>query len=144
MAENEVPEGGLLAEREALVEVARALWAQLPDDCDRIRLEALSFADFSEHRKRAFNAEGERVIGASYPVVKALEKLRRVMYKPNTGTWFTATFDLVRPGKLETHFDYDNEPDWSVAPSDDTYRAEAEKFPRSPEHTPEWMRAKLG
>lgn len=143
MAENETPSGGLLDQREALVAVARAMWDVLPDEYDSVTCTAMVMGGFGEYQQQAHSTEDSKVIGASYPLIKAVTELRRIMYRPQTGTWYTATFRLVRPGQLETHFDYDSEPEWTMQPSDDSYRQDAEAFPRSPEHTPDWMRAKL-
>lgn len=144
MSDNNSIPSGLLAEREAMIAVAKELWALLPDDCERISCEALVFADYAEYRKTAYKADGEsKHIGSHYPLVKAMENLRRVMYKPGKGTWYKAVFNIARPGQVTTNYDYNTEPDWSVRPGDATYRADLEKFPREDALIPDWMRAKL-
>lgn len=145
MSDNNEAQGGLLAEREAMVAVAKELWALLPDDCERITCEALMFADYSEYRKTAITKSGEsRNIGSHYPLVKAMENLRKVMHKPGKGTWYTAHFTVMRPGKVTTNYDYDTEPNWSVKPGDATYAADLERYPRETQLIPAWMQDKLG
>lgn len=145
MSDNNSAQGGLLAEREAMIAVAKELWSLLPDDCERISCEALVFADYAEYRKTAFTTSGEeRSIGSHVPLVRAMENLRQVMYKPGKGTWYKAVFNIARPGQVTTNYDYNTEPDWTVRPGDATYRADLEKFPREPELVPDWMRSKLG
>lgn len=75
--------------------------------------------------------------------VRALHQMRTLMARPGTGAWFSARCRLRAPGWLSFDFDYDNEPAWSTPTSVGHYLEEAERHPRSPEHTPPWLARRL-
>ena len=81
MAENETPSGGLLDQREALVAVARAMWDVLPDEYDSVTCTAMVMGGFGEYQQQAHSTEDSKVIGASYPLIKAVTE-------PRPSAWF--------------------------------------------------------
>ncbi|MDM8085133.1 hypothetical protein QUV83_10185 [Cellulomonas cellasea] len=66
--------------------------------------------------------------------------LRERMYHPGVGTWYTAAVTVYADGRIETNFDYDNEPAYPFAPL--SWAADAERYPRAAEMTPGWLTAK--
>lgn len=77
----------------------------------------------------------------SFDALDRLDDLRAAMYRPGAGTWFTARFSVFADGRITTDFDYDNEPTYDFAPN--SWIADAENFPRTPENTPAWLTAKV-
>ncbi|MCC2313279.1 hypothetical protein [Cellulomonas xiejunii] len=71
---------------------------------------------------------------------RALTQLRKDMYRPGAGTWFTATITVYAEGRITTDFDYDNEPAADFAPL--SWADDAQRFPRTPQNTPTWLAAK--
>ncbi|MDC7120242.1 hypothetical protein OMK64_01680 [Cellulomonas fimi] len=69
-----------------------------------------------------------------------LLELRSRMYRPGLGAWYTATIRVTPDGRITADFDYDHEPTYEFAP--DSWRRDAERFPRTPENTPDWLAAK--
>ncbi|MFI0482179.1 hypothetical protein [Actinomadura sp. 9N215] len=76
-----------------------------------------------------------------------LRELRAGMYEPGKGTWFSAEYVVVRPGRYSVDFDYDNEPSFTATlnfkPSPMTYVNDLKWFPRDDEHIPGWLRQKI-
>lgn len=76
-----------------------------------------------------------------------LEELRDVMYSQGSGTWFSATFRVVREESGETSanasFNYDEEPEWNFPVDPGQYAIDLEDFPRDEENIPDWLRERL-
>ncbi|WP_246006976.1 hypothetical protein [Actinomadura pelletieri] len=69
--------------------------------------------------------------------------MRTRMYTQGKGTWFTAEYVIVHPGRYSVDFDYDNEPDFGFEIDTKTYANEMKYFPRDEEYIPTWLRQKL-
>lgn len=74
---------------------------------------------------------------------RQLRALRELTYEPGKGAWFTAVLRFESGGRFSADFDYDNEPAWYDTVSPLSYVDEVERFPRDPEHTPDWLRRRL-
>jgi|GEM_PF-865732 len=70
-----------------------------------------------------------------------ISDLRARMYRPGAGTWFTMVVDVFAQGRVAFAFDYDNPPAFDFAPN--SWAEDAERFPRTAENTPDWLRAKV-
>ncbi len=68
---------------------------------------------------------------------RTLRTMRRAMYRPGVGTWFTATFTVGADGRFAAEFDYDTEPSHTFDPA--SWAADAQRFPRAPAHIPAWL-----
>nr|WP_269440217.1 immunity protein YezG family protein [Arthrobacter sp. zg-Y769] len=75
---------------------------------------------------------------------KLMSELRKLMYRPGYGTWFSLTMKIDDQGHAETHYNYDEEAAWSFPLDDESYVEDQQKFPRDPEHIPAWLAPKLG
>jgi hypothetical protein len=65
-------------------------------------------------------------------------RLKNGMYRPGAGTWFTMTFELSADGSYTAGFDYDGEPEMAgYIP--EHFLKEVARFPRDPEHVPDWL-----
>ncbi|MCQ1951516.1 hypothetical protein NNX28_16475 [Arthrobacter sp. zg-Y859] len=73
-----------------------------------------------------------------------VEELRKLMYRPGYGTWFSLTVKIGDQGQAETHYNYDEEAAWTFPLSDQSYVEDQQRFPRDPEHIPAWLAPKLG
>ncbi|RFS85505.1 hypothetical protein D0T12_10765 [Actinomadura spongiicola] len=65
------------------------------------------------------------------------------MYTQGKGTWFTAEYVIVRPGRYSVNFDYDNEPNFGFEIDPLTYANEMKYFPRDEEYIPTWLSQKI-
>jgi hypothetical protein len=67
-------------------------------------------------------------------------RLRAGMYRPGVGTWIAARFRLTHPVKYRVDYNSTGQPDWSTPPPAEAYAEELHRFPRDPEHIPDWLR----
>jgi hypothetical protein len=143
-------EHGLEAQQELSGLVAQDLYDALPDEADEIRHVITIFVQYSQSMILLFR-DGEEV--GSLPDIKGLgdhvEALRKAMYSPTGGTWFSAVFRVFRDGRMKASFNYDEEPvvtDVQGRPREimpALYAKDLEVFPRSAAATPAWLAAKV-
>lgn len=79
-------------------------------------------------------------------VGRLVKELRDVMYWPGVGTWLSMELTVARTGgkgKVDVRFDYDGRPDWTDPPNPTLYAKELHKYPRDPEHIPDWLRERI-
>ena len=86
----------------------------------------------------------EERANASDDDIPLLRQLRKLMYRPGYGTWFSMEMRLDNRGHVETHYNYDEEAEWSFPLDDESYVEDQQRFPRDPEHIPAWLAPKLG
>lgn len=72
-----------------------------------------------------------------------MSSLREGMYEQDRGSWFTARLVLEPPGKYQIEYDYDGEPTYVPPLTSGAYALDFQYYPRSEEHTPDWLREKL-
>lgn len=73
----------------------------------------------------------------------AFAELRRLVYRPGRGTWFTARYVVNAPTRININYNLDHDPlMFPPVPASDFAR-DLEAFPRDPSHIPDWLRAKL-
>ena len=75
-------------------------------------------------------------------VAKALAEMRHLSADPEKGTWFTTLVTVTPEGKLTMTSNVNTEPKFTTDLTEEHLRAEARQFPRTVEHTPEWLAAK--
>jgi hypothetical protein len=75
-------------------------------------------------------------------VSSRMSSLREGMYEQDRGSWFTARL-VLEPGKYQIEYDYDGEPTYVPPLTAGTYALDFQHYPRSDEHTPDWLREKL-
>ncbi|OKL53848.1 hypothetical protein BSZ39_07295 [Bowdeniella nasicola] len=76
-------------------------------------------------------------------VAPLLVKLRMATAKPDRGAWFSAFLAITPNGQFQISLDYDNEPRLTREFPPDVWQAELQRFPRTKENIPSWLRAKL-
>jgi len=123
--------------------LATGLASIAPPGWSQIRYTVQTVGPTSIPHTVAQTADGEVVVNEWLPIEAddVLHSLRREMYRPGAGTWFTATITVRTDARLATDFDYDNEPEYGFAPN--SWVAESQKFPRTPQNTPAWLAAKV-
>ena len=77
------------------------------------------------------------------PSYRRFRELRDAMFREGHGTWFSMTVELESDGHMRASYNYDQEPEWDVPIGDDEYAADLERYPRRPEHIPQWLKDKL-
>ena len=134
---------GMPAERDALRILGKALHAVIPRDHDRViaRISVVGGVTAGTIELHAANGSSTS-LSSGRGVFRAARDLRRVMSKPEAGTWFTGVFTVTAGGKLSARYDYDHEPEPGSFAAE-AYRADFDEFPRTPKNTPDWLAAIL-
>ncbi len=133
-----------LPERARLVnEIAQLVLAEVPQPWDRAVLHFRALTTSAEDA--LFLVTGDQELKDFPPddTIDLLFALRRVMYVPGAGTWFSMELEITADGRTATRFNYDAEPSWALAPGDATYVEDLKMFPRDVEHQPAWLRERL-
>ncbi|WP_017586927.1 hypothetical protein [Nocardiopsis ganjiahuensis] len=118
---------------------------RLPRVGDRYRevvLEASYLAGYRRVRVVATTADGERRgLWPHHQIPPLLGRLRAGSYEPDRGTWFGFRMALTGDGR---GVEYDaGEPAFESDPTDWSFALDQVYYPRSAEHTPPWLRARL-
>lgn len=128
-----------------LQRVAQGVVNGAPTGWQRIRVLCHMVGNGGDIMVAATTAEGKEAGLRSVPgdVAKALAELRHLTAKEEEGTWFTALVTIEPQGRITMRLDPATEPRTTKEPDAQRYREEAQYFPRSPEHTPDWLAAKF-
>ncbi|ASO22700.1 hypothetical protein FHR81_005234 [Actinoalloteichus hoggarensis] len=126
---------------EIVREIGRALRASAPPDWQEIRLHYRATVEIGEADLEATATTGE-VIRWDHPIecVMLFDHLREGMRRAKEGTWFTASCVINRSGNCTMEFDYNSAPSWRTPIPPSAYLLDLQRFPRSEEHTPPWLR----
>jgi hypothetical protein len=131
-------------ERKAVESAVRALSAIAPPGWRR-----LSFAFYATVGIDSASLETVCMDGSTRRLVppgraiRHMDELRTATYRADRGAWFTARLDIERSGRYSVEFDYDGEPDFTPPLTASAYALDLDRFPRSSEHTPGWLKDKL-
>ena len=64
---------------------------------------------------------------------------RRLMYRQDSGAWFSARVTVTDQGDYRSDYDYEHEPRFDPPVSRDLFVKDLEVFPRHPSHVPAWL-----
>lgn len=121
--------------------IARALVADLPPEWREVSAVYRATTSYAELDADVAGPSGRSQL-RSLPegLEDHFEQLRREMYQPGKGTWFTARLTVTADGHFSTDFDYDHQPAWSIPVDAGIYAADLAEFPRDAEHVPDWLK----
>ncbi|MCC9176044.1 hypothetical protein [Arthrobacter sp. zg-Y179] len=125
-------------------DLARVVDGSVRAGWQSLKFEVLSAGTVTESMIYVDRNGVEERANSSNDDIPLLRQLRKLMYRPGYGTWFSMVMRLDNQGHAETHYNYDEEADWSFPLADKTYQRDQQKFPRDPEHIPAWLAPKLG
>lgn len=130
----------LVQQGEAQMAVVRALFESLPRQGWRTCVVRI--------RSTVVRAESVVVVtdstgvsqAAKSPIgmVSAFKRLRELMATQGRGAWLSAVLTATSDGKCTFDYNYNDRPDWITHPSDESYIADLEAFPRPAELVPDW------
>lgn len=128
-----------------LQRIAQGVVNGAPLGWQRIRVLCTMVGNFGQVMVAATDADGtekgmNRVPG---DVAKALAEIRHLSAEPERGTWFTTLVTITPEGKLTVTSNVNTEPKFTKEITAEHLREEARQFPRTPEHTPQWLAAKF-
>ncbi|MDR1851357.1 MAG: antitoxin YezG family protein [Propionibacteriaceae bacterium] len=131
-----------LTEREALLGCIDALWRVFPIDADSIICQCAALSNASWSRTYVYLPDGTGTsITASREVHTAFTELRKAMYRPGLGTWWSATLTVWDSGQNNIEYNYDTPPEWN--PGGIYYVDDLHHYPINPEFRPQWLRERL-
>jgi len=132
------------AEREVVNGAVRALRSAAPVGWQRLGFEFRATVGIDSASFEVEGADGEwRKAMPPGQAVGRMDELRRVMYRSDKGAWFTARLEIEHSGRFSAAFDYEGEPDFTPPLTPSAYALDLERFPRTDEHIPTWLREKL-
>ncbi|WP_264029056.1 hypothetical protein [Cellulosimicrobium sp. SH8] len=74
---------------------------------------------------------------------EALAELRRVTAPPGLGAWFSVSLTVRAGGAVDASYDFDSEPGFLPPAGPEDFARDLERFPRSVETQPSWLRERL-
>lgn len=125
-------------------DLARVLDGSVARGWQSLKYDVLSAGTVMESMIYVDRNGVEERANASDDDIPLLRQLRKLMYRPGYGTWFSMEMRLDNQGHVETHYNYDEEAEWSFPLDDESYVEDQQRFPRDPEHVPAWLAPKLG
>ncbi|GGC97119.1 hypothetical protein GCM10011512_25160 [Tersicoccus solisilvae] len=131
-------------EQEKFIAVARQLHALIPPAFEKIDMRVSATHAVQTSVITAEDQQGNRQsLQGSDEVDDAVDDLRAAMYRPGSGTWFSAVLTVTAAGKADASYNYDDEPTWPFPVDPQVYATDLEAFPRDDAHLPEWLRQKV-
>lgn len=135
----------MIQQQQLLDEAGQVLLREMqPSEGESLRYETSSLIGYVERIVYV-----EVLDGTSKParpprqLLDIMKSLRDVMYRPGSGTWFSATITVSHTGRASADFNYDNEPYWETPVASVLYAQDLEKYPRDDAEIPDWLRQQL-
>lgn len=129
-----------------LTEIGQSALAAAPRGWTRITLEASGMGPSTDTSARAETLAGIELFTIDAAGAGACAKLRKAMFKDNTGTWYRASFAIDSSRQLTVEFDYEAKLFDEDEDGEDFIISllldDQKRFPRDPEHLPDWHPAK--
>jgi hypothetical protein len=143
--EEDIPDSGLYAQRDALDAAVKAIRVMIPVTCDRIEYEGAYLAKTRGSTSVALTESGIRtpMKGLGLEVSAAFDRLRAVMYVPAEGSWFMVHATVWANGKSQVRFGYDEEPPSDYVIGGISYLTDQHYFPIDEDKQPGWLKQKL-
>ncbi|TNY38854.1 hypothetical protein [Thermomonospora catenispora] len=131
-----------IEQMERLEEITVSLLDVLPAGWRELTIDFESIGRFVGVRGTLTMSDGStRAWSPPHQVLTSLDNLRTGMYAEGRGTWFSCRLSLTPPGRYTIDYDRQNQPSVPATPED--IALEQRRFPRSPEHMPDWYRTGL-
>jgi hypothetical protein len=112
----------------------------LPADWESAEVDCHMISRAAEFQCRYTTRVGETEwIEAPDQLDRHFSALRDLLYEPNKGAWYSATFRVNSAGKFSVDFDYERRPAFRLWPSDQAWFDDLAKYPRDPDLIPAWM-----
>jgi len=138
--------GDLYAEQEALAEAVAELRSLIPPGCERVECVVQCLVGETSSVANAYTSLSEKVYmkGTSRETSIALQRLRKVMYRPGAGSWFSVAMTVWTDGRSQAQYTYDQEPDWiQPPPTGISFLTDQHFFPIDEDKQPQWLKDRL-
>lgn len=138
-----------VARQEQLIdEIALHLADEVEGDWSTLVFNHRNLSMFFTGRIDVHRPDGSFAYARPPDTILALtDELRRVMYEPGKGAWFSARWTIACEGGVtpttNVAFNYDDEPVWRWPAHPGLYALDLETFPRDEDRIPAWLRQKV-
>jgi hypothetical protein len=133
------------AEDSLIEEIARLIFEMRDPAWSQVAIE-IAFADgFSQMRtwSRTGREDPWRPTARYAPMSEDLAgrfaELRRIMYRPDVGTWLSAQLTVSDGGDYSSDFDLNGKPHFDPPVAPELFLEDLRAFPRDPSRVPAWM-----
>lgn len=123
-----------------LDQVRQALLGKVAEGWRQVEVNYTASASLNQARIVVRAADGSTpAVNAPAELDETMTAIRRVMYEPGRGTWFSAKLTLTPPEELHVEFNFDDDPAWWPSVPAGLFERDLEVFPRDEEHIPQWL-----
>lgn len=145
MFESPLLSDGLYAQQEAIAKAVAHLRGLIPPGHERVEYEAQCLVGLTASTASSFTSSDRVSLeGTSFETAAAFQDLRKVMYRPGEGSWFSVKMTVWADGRTQTEFNYDQEPAiGSIPPTGITYLTDQHFFPIDEDKQPQWLKERL-
>lgn len=137
--------------KQLIQEVGQAAVASAPEHWTSIKLIRKRISTYGEFSSLFYVQSSEEPIQkgindkhspAGKRTHNKLDDLRQLMYNqdPALGAWYTCTMIISSDGDFDMKFDYDNQPEWDIQPTEEELALDFRQFPRIGSTIPEWIK----
>ncbi|RLK53554.1 TNT domain-containing protein [Actinokineospora cianjurensis] len=131
---------GIVEQRELGQRISDLLVTRAPSDWTQLRVGYRAAGQYTELRGKVIGLDGQvRDWAPPAEVADEFAVLRARMAHPERGTWSGVQVIVEYPLRASTSYTFED-PGWNSAPPRPAILDELNRFPRSPEHVPAWMR----
>lgn len=133
-----------IRQREVIELLAKDVVARVDVAWDELTLNVRNLAPYGQFETMVTLPSGEVVQKfAPRSTSKWADELRELMYRPGSGTWYSARLTISSKGSVDMTFNYDDEPDWSRPVEPVFYVQDLERYPRTDDAIPAWLKKQL-
>ena len=138
----------VVRQEQLIDEIARNLAHEVEGDWSTLVFNHRNLSMFFTGRIDVHRPDGSFAHARPPDSILALtDELRRVMYEPGKGAWFSARWTIACEGgetpTTNVVFNYDDEPVWRWPAHPGLYALDLETFPRDEDRIPTWLRQKV-
>jgi hypothetical protein len=127
-----------------LGEITTLLVQELPQGWQRLIMDYMTVGRHVNVACGARMAGGTtRRISPPKATAPLFSQLRHGMYVEGRGTWYSLELIIDPPDTYSVKYNWDEEPRFRSAPAPEQFRLDHEKYPRTAENLPPWLRERL-
>jgi len=142
------PPGHPLSEQQrhdaSLDRIGDALLDAVPDGWRRVDLMVKMSVAVQDLALTVYLADGStREVVPPDSLLPEFVELRRSIYRPGRGAWFSARLSIDPPGSVRITYNLDHDPGWVPPIPAAHWARDLEMFPRDERFVPDWLRVKI-
>lgn len=125
-------------------EATKTLLGHAPADWDRIIMDYMVLGKKVSVGAIAKMRDGStQRFPAPRELAPMLSALRKGMYTPDGGTWYSFRLIVQPPDRFTIQYNWTEQPPFPALPDREQFVLDQERFPRPPQNMPEWFQRGL-